>query len=182
MVGGAQAFVVRAATATDADALDRLVNSAYRGDSSRAGWTTEADLLDGQRVDPERLREDVATPGHVILVHEHEGEIVACVHLEETGDGCYLGMLTTRPTLQGSGIGRRMLAAAEQWAVERLGQREMHMSVISIRTELIAYYERRGYVRTGERRAFPYGDERFGLPRRPDLEFVVLRKTLRGEG
>lgn len=171
-------FLTRPATAHDAAAVCRLVNSAYRGDSSRAGWTTEADLLGGQRIDEDRIREDVATEGHVILVHEHAGEIVACVHLERTNEGCYLGMLTTRPTLQGSGIGRRMLDAAEQWAANEWGQTDMHMSVISVRHELIAYYERRGYRRTGERRAFPYGDERFGLPQRPDLEFVVLRKSL----
>ena len=172
-------FPVRAAVADDAPALAALVNSAYRGDSSRAGWTTEADLLGGQRVDAERLADDIATPGHVVLLHEVAGQPVACVHLERTTpDGCYLGMLTTQPTLQARGLGRRMLQAAETWAATTWGTRSVHMTVIAVREELIAYYERRGYVRTGERRPFPYDDPRFGLPRVEGLEFVVLRKTL----
>jgi len=171
-------LATRTATAADARALVALVNSAYRGESSRAGWTTEADLLDGQRVDVARLTETVATPDNVILLHEQDRQPVACVHLERTDDACYLGMLTIRPTLQGAGLGRQLLEAAERWAVDRWGSRSMHMTVIAQRLELIAWYERRGYRRTGETRPFPYGDERFGLPRRGDLRFDVLRKEL----
>lgn len=171
-------FATRAATASDVAALTALINSAYRGDSSRAGWTTEADLLGGQRVDIERLIEIMATPGNVILLHERDRRPVGCVHLERTGEDCYLGMLTVLPTLQRSGVGRQLLAAAEDWALEHWSSRTMHLTVVVQRTELIAWYERRGYRRTFQRKPFPYGDERFGLPRRPDLAFEVLTKQL----
>lgn len=175
-------LAVRCATADDAVALEALVNSAYRGDSSRAGWTTEADLLGGQRVDVDGLRALIARGaldgGAVVLVHEDAAGLAACVELEPRGEGCYLGMLTIRPTSQAGGLGRRLLEAAERFAAERFGTREMQMTVIVQRTELLAWYERRGYRRTGERRPFPYGDPRFGLPKRPDLEFEVLSKRL----
>jgi ribosomal protein S18 acetylase RimI-like enzyme len=173
---------VRCATAADAPALEALVNSAYRGDSSRAGWTTEADLLGGQRVDVDGLRaligRGAVDGGAVVLVHEDGAGLAACVELEPRGSGCYLGMLTIRPTAQAGGLGRRLLAAAERYAASRFGTREMQMTVIAQRTELLAWYERRGYRRTGERRPFPYDDPRFGLPKRPDLEFIVLSKAL----
>jgi ribosomal protein S18 acetylase RimI-like enzyme len=171
-------LITRPATTADVPALVALVNSAYRGDSSRAGWTTEADLLGGQRVDAEQLTETIARPGNVILLHERDHVLVACVHLERTGEDCYLGMLAIQPTSQGAGLGRQMLNAAETWAMEHFSSRTMHMTVIVQRTELIAWYERRGYHRTGERKPFPYGDERFGRPRRDDLAFDVLRKPL----
>ena len=171
-------MITRPATTADAPALVALVNSAYRGDSSRAGWTTEADLLGGQRIDVEGLTETIAGPGNVILVHERDQVPVACVHLERTGEDCYLGMLTIQPTRQGAGLGRQMLGIAERWAIEHWSSRTMQMTVIVQRTELIAWYERRGYRRTGERKPFPYGDERFGLPRRDDLAFEVLCKLL----
>ena len=169
---------LRAAVAADGPALTAFVNSAFRGDSSKAGWTTEADLLDGQRVDVGRIVETIDTPHNVILLHELDGLLMACVHLQQTGSDCYLGMLTVRPTSQGSGLGRQLLEAAEQWAVEHWSSRAMHMTVLVQRPELIAWYERRGYQRTGHRKPFPYGDARFGLPRRPDLVFDVLRKPL----
>jgi ribosomal protein S18 acetylase RimI-like enzyme len=171
-------LITRPATTADVPALVALVNSAYRGDSSKTGWTTEADLLDGQRVDDDGVTETIARPGNVILLHERDHQPVACVHLERTGEDCYLGMLTIRPTMQDEGLGRRMLEAAERWATEHWSPRTMHMTVIVQRIELIAWYERRGYRRTGERKPFPYGDERFGLPRRDDLAFEVLHKTL----
>jgi ribosomal protein S18 acetylase RimI-like enzyme len=173
---------MRAATSADVDALNALVNSAYRGDSSRAGWTTEADLLGGQRVDPERLTESISASDQVVLVYEVDARIDACVLLQRTGDTSYLGMLTVRPTLQGRRIGTRVIESAELWAREHWSTREMHMTVLVQRPELIAWYERRGYRRRGERKPFPYHDERFGLPRRPDLEFEVLVKTLSGAG
>lgn len=175
-------LTVRCAVVTDAPALEALVNSAYRGDSSRAGWTTEADLLGGQRVDVEGLRalimRGAIDGGAVVLLNEDAAGIAACVELEPTGTSCYLGMLTIRPSSQAGGLGRRLLSAAERFATERLGTREMQMTVILQRTELLAWYERRGYRRTGVRKPFPYGDQRFGLPKRPDLEFEVLAKSL----
>ena len=172
-------FVLRLATTTDVPAVVALVNSGYRGESSRAGWSTEADLVGGIRIDDERLASTIASDGHAVLVHEEEGAIVACVHLERRGQHGYLGMLTTQPTLQAKGTGRRMLEAAEAWAVQHWDAQEMHMSVITLREVLIEWYERRGYVKSGERKPFPYGDERFGIPTRPDLEFAVLKKPLR---
>ena len=172
------ALITRPATAADAPALVALVNDAYRGATSKAGWTTEADLLDGQRIDVEGLTDTIAKPGNVILLHEQDHVPVACVHLERTGDDCYLGMLTIRPPMQGAGLGRQLLEVAERWAIEHWSSRSMHMTVIVQRIELIAWYERRGYSRTGERKPFPYGDERFGVPRRADLAFEVLCKPL----
>lgn len=116
--------------------------------------------------------------GAVVLVYEDVQGIAGCVALEPDGARCYLGMLTIRPAVQARGLGRRLLRAAEDFARLRFGTRAMHMTVIVQRAELIAWYERRGYRRTGTRRPFPYGDPRFGLPRRPDLEFEVLSRTL----
>src|ERR1700722_7688658 len=108
-------LTIRPATAADAPARAALVNSAYRGNSSKVGWTTEADLLEGQRIDVERLAETIAAPGHVILLHGQDHVPVGCVHLERRGEDCYLGMLTIRPAAQAAGLGRRLLDAAERW-------------------------------------------------------------------
>jgi GNAT superfamily N-acetyltransferase len=170
--------MIRLATVSDVPAVVALVNAAFRGDSSRMGWTTEADLLGGQRVDAEAVTQMVVTAGHAVLVREQDDGLIACVHLAQTGDGCYLGMMTVLPTAQGAGIGGQMLEAAERWAVEQWGSRSMHMTVITLRAELFTWYGRRGYRRTGEHKPFPYGDERLGLPRRDDLVFEVLAKSL----
>ena len=171
-------LAVRLATTADASALNTLVNSAFRGESSRAGWTTEEHLLGGQRIDADRLVATLSNPEVAVLVHERQGVPVACLLLERTGEDCYLGMMTVDPGTQGQGLGRRMLETAEQWAIEHWSPRSIHMTVIVQRTELIAWYERRGYQRTGEHEPFPYDDPRMGLPRRDDLRFEVLRKQL----
>ena len=171
-------LAVRRATEADAETLVALVNSAYRGDSSKAGWTTEAELLGGQRIDLEKMREVIAGAESVVLVHDAGREPLACILVERTGDEAYVGMLTVRPTLQRSGLGRGLLGAAERWAQDHWGARAIHGTVICPAPELIAYYERYGFQRTGERKPFPYGDERFGVPKRDDLEFEVLRKEL----
>jgi len=173
----------RTAGEEDIPALVALVESAYRGEASRAGWTTEADLLDGQRTDHRGVAEVIGAPGSRMLVAERDGEPVACCQLERRGSGAgetvaYFGMFAVRPTLQGSGLGRAVLAEAERLVRAEWGAREMHMTVITAREDLIAWYERRGYVRTGRRSPFPYGDERFGIPKRPDLEFELLVKPL----
>jgi len=164
---------IRPATLDDVDAVVALVESAYRGESSRAGWTTEADLLDGQRTDAREVAE--VLPDTLVAVEG--GEPVGSCVLAHKGDVGYFGMFAVRPTLQGRGVGSALLTAAEHRAKE-LGLPFVEMTVLSGRRELIAYYERRGYADTGERRPFPYGDERFGLPRTDDLEFAVLRKRL----
>jgi len=127
-----------------------LVNSAYRGETSRRGWTTEADYLDGQRIDAKALRDDLAaTPGAVMLLCREAGDMNGCVWLEPAGsDVWYLGMLTVLPDLQDRGIGRRLLISAEDYVRERGAQR-LRMVVISIRDTLIAWYQRRGYRLTG---------------------------------
>jgi ribosomal protein S18 acetylase RimI-like enzyme len=170
----------------DIAALVQLVNGAYRGELSRGGWTTEADFLGGQRTDPESMRTLLEEPGSVVLLMRRpaaeptaSGQLQACVHLQsKPGAVVYLGMLTVRPDLQAAGIGRQLLAAAEAYARRTLAARRIEMTVINVRDELIAWYERRGYVRTGEQRPFPYGDERFGRPLRADLCFVVLQREL----
>ncbi|MFC5721562.1 GNAT family N-acetyltransferase [Streptomyces gamaensis] len=168
----------RAATAADVPELVALVESAYRGDASRAGWTTEADLLDGRRTDPEGVGAVVTAEGSRMLVAERDGAIVACCQLEHRGEHAYFGMFAVRPELQGAGLGKVIIAEAERYVRAEWGAREMHMTVIRQRDELIAWYERRGYRRTGQMSPFPYGDERFGVPRRADLEFELLVKEL----
>ena len=168
----------RTATAADVPALVALVERAYRGDASRAGWTTEADLLGGQRTDPEGVAAVVDAPSGRMLVADLDGAPAACCQLEHRGDHAYFGMFAVDPGLQGGGLGKKVLREAERLAREEWGAAEMRMTVITARGELIAWYVRRGYVRTGERSPFPYGDERFGLPKRDDLEFELLVKKL----
>jgi ribosomal protein S18 acetylase RimI-like enzyme len=169
----------RAASLDDIPVLDGLVQSAYRGDASRAGWTTEADLLAGQRTDPSALAVIITGPSGVIVVAEEDGTVVACCQLERRGGGtAYLGMLAVRPTLQARGVGRAIVAEGERIARTEWGAVRVQMTVIRQRSELIAWYERLGYRRTGATAPFPYGDERFGLPKVDDLSFVVLEKPL----
>jgi ribosomal protein S18 acetylase RimI-like enzyme len=171
----------RDATIEDIDDLVALVESAYRGESSRAGWTTEADLLDGQRTDATSVREIVTMADSRMLVGvDADGRLLACCQLQRrAGAVCYFGMFAVSPLLQGGGIGRTMLAEAERIARDDWQAVTMQMTVISQRRDLIAWYERRGYTSTGEQQPFPHGDERFGLPRRDDLFFDVLAKPLR---
>ncbi|KPI08334.1 GCN5-related N-acetyltransferase [Actinobacteria bacterium OK074] len=169
---------LRDATDADVDALVALIESAYRGDSSRTGWTTEADLLEGQRTDPEGVRAVIKSPDSRLLTVEREGAIVACCQLEHRGDHAYFGMFAVSPACQGDGLGKTVIAEAERAARETWGATEMHMTVIVQREDLIAWYERRGYRRTGRMIPFPYGDERFGIPQRDDLRFELLIKEL----
>ena len=166
----------RPATLTDIPALIALVTSAYRGDTSKQGWTTEADLLDGQRIDAEALRHDIERTDSRILLALENGEVLACAHVAIEDATGYFGMFAVSPDQQGSGVGKRMMAEAERLAREDWGLPGMRMTVIDIRDELIAFYERRGYARTGRKKPFPYGDERFGIPKRDDLRFDILEK------
>ena len=144
---------IRPARSDDIEPLHLLVESAYRGDSAKRGWTHEADLLDGQ--------------------------LQGCVQLSRVdGSVAYLGLLTVDPALQAGGLGRALLTHGETYAREQWQSQAMEMTVIRQRAELIAYYERRGYVRTGEYRPFPHGNPRFGLPKSDALEFAVLRKPI----
>ncbi|SRR5579885_110203 len=183
-IGNESTLTFRRATTGDVAAIVALTESAYRGDTSRAGWTTEADFLDGQRTDLEEVTELIARDDACILLAERGGELLACCLLEKQNhDGVtsgYFGMFSVRPNLQGAGIGRALLAEAERVAREEWHAKQMRMSVIDVRDALIAWYERRGYRRTGEYKPFPYGDERFGIPKRPDLRFEWLAKPLNG--
>lgn len=168
----------RSATADDVPALVALVTSAYRGEASKQGWTTEADMLDGQRIDPEVLRQDIARARSRVLVAERDGTLLACAHVAEENGAGYFGMFSVRPDLQGAGLGKQLLAEAERIVRDDWQLPAVRMTVIDIRNELIAFYERRGYHRTGIHKAFPYGDPRYGIPKRDDLRFEVLEKTL----
>ena len=171
----------RNATPADIDALVALVTSAYRGDSSRAGWTTEADMLDGQRIDPAVLAADIGRTRSIVLLAERDGALLACAHVAEDDGAGYFGMFAVRPDLQGAGVGKALLAEAERLAGEDWQLPVMRMTVIDLRDSLIAFYQRRGYTRTGIHKPFPYGDERFGIPLRQDVRFEVLEKDLARE-
>ena len=168
----------RVATPADIGAVVNLVESAYRGESGLRGWTTESHLLDGQRTDAESVAELIAREGSTVLVAERDGEMVACCHVERLEQAGYFGMFAVNPSLQMAGLGRALLAEAERVAREEWKVPTMRMSVIEQRGELIAWYERRGYALTGETRPFPYGQPRFGVPRRDDLRFVWMSKPL----
>lgn len=168
--------LISPATEQDVSKLNTLVNSAYRGDSSRRGWTTEADLLGGIRTDEPALFAMIRHPQATVLKYEADGQLLGCVYVEKKGDTLYLGMLTVLPDAQAGGIGKQLLTAAERVARERQC-RVITMTVISQRHELIAWYERRGYVATGETQPFPSDDPRFGLPKQ-FLEFIVLEKPI----
>lgn len=168
----------RLATVDDVPAVVTLVTSSYRGEASRAGWTTEADLLDGERLDPQVLRADIERPDSKVLLAERSGDLVACAHVAVEDGAGYFGMFAVRPDLQGAGLGKQVLGEAERVAREEWRLPAMRMTVLTARADLIAFYERRGFRRTGATKPFPYGDERFGRPRREDLEFAVLEKQL----
>jgi ribosomal protein S18 acetylase RimI-like enzyme len=177
MTGGTLTF--RFAAHGDIPAIVDLVESAYRGDASRVGWTHEADLLDGQRTDAGAVAEIVASPSRVMLLAEADGVLAGCCQLERRPPaGAYFGMFSVRPAAQGQGWGGQILAEAERLAREEWGAATMVMTVLEPRRDLIGWYERRGYRPTGESTPFPYGNARFGIPRRPDLRFVALAKSL----
>jgi GNAT superfamily N-acetyltransferase len=177
---------VRPAKFTEAAEIANLVNSAYRGDSSRFGWTTEADYLDGARVTVSRTEEMIRLElGQTILVMREGVDeslpIVACVYLEKcdfNGSlGCYLGMLTVNPKMQDRGFGRILLTNAESFARD-WGATKMSLGVIQLRGTLMAWYERRGYQRTEMIQPFPYDQPEVGLPKRQDLHFIMFEKNL----
>jgi ribosomal protein S18 acetylase RimI-like enzyme len=168
----------RQADPSDVEAVVALVHSAYRGDASREGWTTEADLLDGQRTDVAAVREMVDQAASVVLLAVAEDSIVGCCHLVAgESSTAHFGMFAVRPALQAGGLGAALLAEAERTVRARWGFASIRLNVLRQRDELIGWYRRRGFEPTGETEPFPYGDERFGVPLRADLEFVVLQKS-----
>lgn len=167
----------RTAQSADADAIADLSNSAYRGDSSRLGWTTEADLIEGARTDEEEVRGLIQEANSMFLLCFVESELVGSVYLQKKGDTAYLGLLVVDPIRQGAGIGKTFLEAAEAQVKDNWSVSKVTMWVISVREELISYYERRGYFRTAETQPFPEkaGDS---IPTVPGLEFAILEKSL----
>jgi GNAT superfamily N-acetyltransferase len=173
-------FLYRAVEADYAPIVD-LINLSFRGIGPVASWNTEADFIEGQRLTESLLNEDLAAKPHALLLTYREdpkGELLGTVWLEPKNDGVwYLGLLTVRPDLQMRQMGRALLAAAESFAKQR-GACRIRMSVVNVRKTLIAWYERRGYLLTGETQPFPYGNQRFGKPLRGDLHFVLLEKDI----
>ena len=169
-------LTIRPAVAEDADALLELIHAAYRGEGGQTGWTTEAELIDGPRTTRDLLAADLADPAIALLVAgDHDG---CCAVTHRAGEPvASFGMFAVRPSSQGTGLGKVLQNAAEEHA-RRAGATTMELCVIDRRAELIAWYERRGYVRTGETRPFPYGAEGVGHPRGDDFRFAVLTKPL----
>lgn len=173
----------RFAHAGEAAMLADLVNDAYRGTGPRKGWTSEAHLLGGQRIDADMLSEILARDDSRILQAHVASRLCGCIHIEKTSpNGVDLGLFAIRPGLQGRGLGRAVIEHAERWACTHWGAHHAEITVIDLRQDLVAWYRRMGYDFTGERRAFPYGDERFGIPKRSDLAFAVMRKALPDHG
>jgi len=162
---------------TDTVELTKLVNSAYRGESSQKGWTTEAHLLDGIRIDEPTMAGYLQADDDIVLKYtNNEGQIIACVYLQQQKQKLYLGMLTVSPTLQANGIGRQLLHEAEKIA-HNLNCSMIFMTVITTRHELINWYERRGYLRTEKIEPFASIPKRFGEPKE-EIEMVVLEKEI----
>ena len=164
------------ATNADIPQLLQLINSAYRGEDAKKGWTHEADLIDGPiRTNEKLLKQLIEKPETAILKFEQEGKIIGCVYLEKKSQRLYLGMLSVLPEVQAQGVGKQLLKAADEYASKN-NCKTIEMTVISVRDELIKWYERHGYYQTTKREAFP-SDGKFGNPRQP-LEFVYLEKRL----
>jgi len=173
------ALSFRAARPTDLTAVLVLVQAAYRDEESREGWTTEADLIGGQRTDADEVLGIIGGPASRMLLAESAGELVGCCQLQPGEDGAaYLGMFSVRPRRQGSGVGRAIMAEAERIAAEEWSAARMRILVLRQRDELIAWYERLGYGRTGRTSPFPYGEARYGMPKVEDLELIELAKSL----
>jgi ribosomal protein S18 acetylase RimI-like enzyme len=164
------------ATELDHPAIITLMNAAFRGTE---GWSIEGDIVEGQRTNASLLSEEIANgASYLISKNETTSAIDGCVSLQQSSpEKWYLGSLTVNPALQNAGFGRKLLDAAENYAAVR-GARIIEITVVNVRESLIAWYERRGYQRTGQTRPFPYGDDRYGNPTRNDLEFIVLEKLL----
>ena len=171
-----------AARESDYPAIVALANLAYRGGGETASWNVEAGIIEGSRLTESLLREDLAAKPHAHLLLYRDppnGQLLGTVWLEPQSDATwYLGLFTVHPELQNRQLGRTLLAAAEDFARDH-GSKTIRMTVLNVREALIAWYERRGYAKTGETVAFPYGDDRFGKPLRDDLHFMVLEKELR---
>lgn len=172
---------LRAAGSADAMAIADLVNRAYRPEAGEAGWTHESGLVSGLRTSPDQVEAALARPQSVILVVAGTAGIVACVHVEKSGVAASIGMLAVAPARQGQGLGDRMLAEAERHAVRMFGVAKLTMTVVAPRAELLAFYERRGYRKTGVVAAYPAA-QGVGTPLTPGLTIETLEKPARPGG
>lgn len=169
--------MITIATLEDVTSLEKLINSAYRGETSKKGWTTEANLLEGKRITVDELIEIIKNKENTILKYTENKQIIGSVLLVNKGNKLYLGMLTVSPELQNSGIGKQLLHEAEVHALA-LGLPKIVMTVISIREELIAWYNRHGFEDTGAREPFPLNATDAIIANQP-LEFIVMEKVMR---
>jgi len=169
----------RLASKADIENIVTLVESAYRGESSRQGWTTEADFIKGQRTDYDEVATLMNASNNAFLLCESGGRLLASVHLCKLGNKACLGMFAVEPSGQGQGTGKALLLQAEHYAVRQWHCVAMLMTVISIRSELIHWYLRQGYMKTGKFKAFPYEEPRYGIPLRHDLVLETLEKKFR---
>ncbi|RYF25193.1 MAG: GNAT family N-acetyltransferase [Flavobacteriales bacterium] len=166
------------ATREDVKELNKLVNSAYRGEESKKGWTTEAEILGGIRIDEQALALLLAKPRVSILkLSDENGIILGTVCLEVKAHELYLGLFAVSPLEQGNGIGKALLMAAEHHALENACTKIV-ISVISKRVELIAWYSRHGYVATGSSVAFEEIEGRFGEPKVAAISLIEMEKGL----
>lgn len=169
-------YTIRDARDADIPAIVDLVNSSFRGESSRAGWTTEADYLDGIRVDTEALREMMDAPLSTVLLYLENNALLGCVYLQQQQENLYLGMLTVMPGVQNKGIGKILMQHAETFAAWCYCK-HIVMNVLDGRHELTSWYMRQGYYLTGETKDFPE-NTRLGVPKRK-LHFNIMKKDLR---
>lgn len=158
--------------------ITSLVNSVYRGDNAKKGWTTEAEILGGIRITEEKVTEYINTKDNVIMLAVNDKKIIGCVHLEKEGNSCWLGMLSVDVNYQTYGLGKMLIEKSESFVKEKFGCGEMKMKVIGVRKELLEYYFRRGYRLTGEREDFIVDEDTFGKPFVQGLYFEILSKKL----
>ena len=168
---------IKIAVEADIAGITELLNISYRGEASKKGWTTEAGLIAGNtRTNEEMVKDLIHQPGSVFLKYiNDEDQIAGCVNLQQHDKKIYLGMFSVSPQLQGTGIGKQILNAAEEYALQ-FGCTAIYMSVISARDELISWYKRRGYADTGKR--IPFEEDSVTGKHLQKLEFMVLEKSL----
>ena len=172
-------YKFRKAELEDSVRIVSLVESAYRGEKSLKGWTTEADLLGGQRTDSREVKQLISQLNSQIILCELNSELLGSVHILNKGNYTYLGMFAVSPEAQGKGVGKAVLGYIESMVEKKWDAEYIEMTVITQRVELINWYIKHGYELSGEKRPFPYGDSRYGIPKRDDLVLDVLKKKLK---
>lgn len=170
---------IEKANSSDAPAIVALVNYVYRGEAAKKSWTSEAGFIGGIRVDAAKIQSELINPAiQILLAKNQHAEIIGCVKLERSEAGVYLGMLSVHLNQQKSGLGGELVKAAEKFVVHEWHLKKIFMHVLSCRSELIAWYQRKGYRDSGKREPWPYEDKTFGVPTVDNLEFFILEKLL----